>query len=79
MWGFSNAPVNAPDMTGDTIAMRSVCSGVLVLQAMRFGNDLEGCLKAIQIGFELSPRPNDTVYQGATKTLEMVCLVVLAM
>ena len=43
------------------------------MQAMRFGNDLEACLKAIQIGFELSPRPNDTVYQGAVKTLEMVC------
>ena len=41
-------------------------------QAMRFGNDLEGCLKAIQIGFELSPRPSDTIYQGAVKTLEMV-------
>lgn len=39
---------------------------------MRFGNDLEACLKAIQIGFELSPRPSDTVYQGAVKTLEMV-------
>ena len=41
-------------------------------QAMRFGNDLEACLKAIQIGFELSPRPSDSVYQGAVKTLEMV-------
>ena len=41
-------------------------------QAMRFGNDLEACLKAIQIGFELSPRPSDLVYQGAVKTLEMV-------
>lgn len=41
-------------------------------QAMRFGNDLEACLKAIQIGFELSHRPSDTVYQGAVKTLEMV-------
>ena len=39
---------------------------------MRFGNDLEACLKAIQIGFELSPRPSDSVYQGAVKTLEMV-------
>ncbi len=39
---------------------------------MRFGNDLEACLKAIQIGFELSPRPSDTIYQGAVKTLEMV-------
>ena len=42
------------------------------VQAMRFGNDLEACLKAIQIGFELSPRPNDAVYKGAVKTLEMV-------
>jgi hypothetical protein len=42
------------------------------VQAMRFGNDLEACLKAIQIGFELSPRPSDTVYQGSVKTLEMV-------
>ncbi|BDA49034.1 hypothetical protein COCOBI_13-1440 [Coccomyxa sp. Obi] len=42
-----------------------------LLAAMRFGNDLEACLKAIQIGFELSPRPSDTVYQGAVKTLEM--------
>ena len=41
-------------------------------QAMRFGNDLEACLKAIQIGFELSPRPSDSIYQGAVKTLEMV-------
>ena len=43
-----------------------------VAQAMRFGNDLEACLKAIQVGFELSPRPSDSVYQGAVKTLEMV-------
>ena len=43
-----------------------------LVQAMRFGNDLEACLKAIQIGFELSPRPSDAVYQGAVKTLEMV-------
>ncbi|CAK0786429.1 hypothetical protein CVIRNUC_009642 [Coccomyxa viridis] len=42
-----------------------------LLAAMRFGNDLEACLKAIQIGFELSPRPSDSVYQGAVKTLEM--------
>lgn len=42
---------------------------------MRSGNDLEACLKAIQIGFELSPRPNDTVYKGAVKTLEMVCSI----
>ncbi len=42
------------------------------VQAVRFGNDLEACLKAIQIGFELSPRPNDAVYKGALKTLEMV-------
>lgn len=43
-----------------------------MLQALRFGNDLEACLKAIQIGFELSPRPSDSTYQGAVKTLEMV-------
>ena len=43
-----------------------------LVQAMRFGNDLEACLKAIQIGFELSPRPNDAVYKGAVNTLEMV-------
>lgn len=41
-------------------------------QAMRFGNDLEACLKAIQIGFELAPRPSEAVYQSAVKTLEMV-------
>ena len=49
----------------------SKCQGCHV-QAMRFGNDLEACLKAIQIGFELSPRPSDTTYQAAVKTLEMV-------
>jgi hypothetical protein len=43
-------------------------------QALRFGNDLEACLKAIQIGFELSPRPSEAVYQSAVKTLEMVSL-----
>ena len=48
-------------------------------QAMRFGNDLEACLKAIQIGFELSPRPSDSVYQGAVKTLEMVQPLSLAL
>ena len=49
-----------------------------LVQAMRFGNDLEACLKVIQIGFELSPRPSDTVYQGAVKTLEMVPLLLLS-
>ncbi len=49
------------------------------VQAMRFGNDLEACLKAIQIGFELSPRPSDTVYQGAVKTLEMVCSLLIVL
>ncbi len=44
---------------------------------MRFGNDLEACLKAVQIGFELSPRPSDTIYQGAVKTLEMVPVLLL--
>lgn len=39
---------------------------------MRFGNDLEACLKAVQIGFELHPRPSEAVYQDAIKTLEMV-------
>jgi hypothetical protein len=46
--------------------------GCMHVQAMRFGNDLEACLKAIQIGFELSPRPSDAVYQGSIQTLEMV-------
>ena len=42
------------------------------VQGLRFGCDAEACLKAIQIGFELSPRPSDAAYQGAVKTLEMV-------
>ena len=46
--------------------------GCRYVQAMRFGNDLEACLKAIQIGFELSPRPSDSTYQAAVKTLELV-------
>ena len=50
----------------------AVPNACMHVQAMRFGNDLEACLKAIQIGFELSPRPSDTVYQGSIKTLEMV-------
>ncbi len=42
------------------------------LQALKFGNDKEACLKAIDIGFELAPRPNNTIYKGALKTLQMV-------
>lgn len=42
------------------------------VQAMRFGNDAEAVLKAIDIGFERSPRPRDDVYKTCMKTLEMV-------
>ena len=41
-------------------------------QALRFGNDKEACLKAIDIGFELSFRPSNTIYKGALKTLQLV-------
>ena len=41
-------------------------------QAMRFGNDTEALLKAIDIGFEQSPKPREEVYKSCMKTLEMV-------
>ena len=43
-----------------------------MLQALRFGNSKEACLKAVDIGFELSPKPDNAVYKGALKTLQMV-------
>lgn len=45
---------------------------LISLQALKFGNDKEACLKAIDIGFELAPRPNNNIYKGALKTLQMV-------
>jgi len=41
-------------------------------QAMRFGNSLEACLKAIDLGFERAPAPCGKVYKAALKTLELV-------
>ena len=43
-----------------------------MLQALRFGNDKEACLKAVDIGFELSPKPDNAVYKRALKMLQMV-------
>ena len=45
---------------------------IVMLQALKFGNDKEACLKAVDIGFELSPKPNNAVYKGALRTLQMV-------
>lgn len=43
---------------------------------MRFGGKKEECLKAIDIGFELSPKVvsegQNIIYKGALKTLELV-------
>ncbi|KAK9827381.1 hypothetical protein WJX81_004806 [Elliptochloris bilobata] len=42
-----------------------------LLAAMRFGVNLEGCLKAIDLGFERAPAPDGDVYKAALKTLEL--------
>ena len=47
---------------------------LFTMQALKFGNDKEACLKAIDIGFELAPRPNNAIYKGALKTLQMVSI-----
>lgn len=43
---------------------------------MRFGGRKEECLKAIDIGFQLSPKVvsegQNMIYKGALKTLELV-------
>lgn len=44
----------------------------MVVQALKFGNDKEACLKAIDIGFELSANPKQDIYKGALKTLQLV-------
>ena len=44
-------------------------------QALKFGNDKEACLKAVDIGFELSPKPNNAVYKNALRTLQMVIIL----
>ena len=43
-----------------------------IAQALRFGAHQKECLKAIDIAFELAPKPSNTVYKGAMKTLAMV-------
>ena len=43
------------------------------MQALRFGARELECLKAIDIAFELAPKPCSVVYKGAMKTLAMVC------
>ena len=61
------------------------------MQALRFGAQQKECLKAIDIAFELAPRPCHLVYKGAMETLAMVtpqvsappkyvvfCIIVLA-
>ena len=40
-------------------------------QAMRFGVNVEGCLKAIDLGFERAPAPDADVYKAALRTLEL--------
>ena len=59
-----------------TCCVESIASPVLKLrlwaQALRYGNDLEAMLKAIDIGFERSPRPRQEVYASCRSTLEMV-------
>ena len=42
------------------------------MQGLRFGNDKEACLQAIDLGFEQSSKPSNTVYKGAIDTFEMV-------
>ena len=44
-------------------------------QALRFGNDKEACLKAIDIGFEGSPKPSSAGYKAAINTFELVSVV----
>ena len=38
---------------------------------MRFGVNVEGCLKAIDLGFERAPAPDADVYKAALRTLEL--------
>ena len=38
---------------------------------MRFGVNVEGCLKAIDLGFERAPAPDAAVYKAALRTLEL--------
>ena len=48
-----------------------ICTTWVAVQALRFKNDKEALLKAIDIGFERSPRPRPEVYKSCIGTLDM--------
>lgn len=65
-------------LTNNGQSVYAVFQHAIVLQALRFGQDKEACLKAIDIGFEQAARPSNTVYKSALKTLQMVSAAIPA-